>query len=193
MTAFAAGGKPKRSIESIRIERTYRNVLTLFLSGQLPSFTHERHVHVANILRHLPYGRELMHLGVQTMAYRLFVPDKFSRDTTDFWWDCLDGTLPDPALFADLPGGAGGEVGVTPSTGAGPDGPFAGSPPRASSSGHLRPREGRTRECRCGCPPRGAAEQGAAAGTGGWVNAARPAGARRRRASGRRPGGRSRS
>ncbi len=109
MTSFAASGKPKRSIESIRVERTYRNVLTLFLSGQLPNFTHERHVHVANILRLLPYGRELMHLGLQTMAYRHFVPDKYSAETTDSWWEHLDGALPDPVLFADLPGGADGQ------------------------------------------------------------------------------------
>jgi len=108
VTSFTASGKPKRTIESMRVERTYRNVLTLFLSGQLPNFTHERHVHVANVLRHLPYGRELMHLGLQTMAYRHFVPDKYSAETTDFWWERLDGTLPDPALFADLPGGADG-------------------------------------------------------------------------------------
>ncbi|MDP9363674.1 MAG: hypothetical protein M3Q10_05520 [Chloroflexota bacterium] len=108
MTSFAASGKPKRSIESIRVERTYRNVLTLFLSGQLPNFTHERHAHVANILRHLPYGRELMHLGLQTMAYRHFVPDKYSAETTDYWWERLDGALPAPALFDDLPGGAVG-------------------------------------------------------------------------------------
>ena len=56
MTAFTVNGKPKRSIDSLRIERRYRNVLTLFLSGQMPDFTHQRHVHVANILKHLPYG-----------------------------------------------------------------------------------------------------------------------------------------
>lgn len=108
MTSFTAGGKPKRTIESIAVERRYRNVITLFLSGQLPNFGHERHVHVANILRHLPWGRELMHLGLQTMAYRTFVPDKYSAETTDYWWDRLDGTLPDPAVFDDLPGGAEG-------------------------------------------------------------------------------------
>ena len=53
MTSFTASGKPKRTIESLQIERRYSNVLTLFLSGQLPSFTHQRHVHVANILRRL--------------------------------------------------------------------------------------------------------------------------------------------
>lgn len=86
-------------------------MITLFLSGQLPNFDHQRHVYVANILRHLPFGRELMHLGLQTMAYRHFVPDKYSAETTDYWWDKLDGTLPDPALFDDLPGGACGSDG----------------------------------------------------------------------------------
>lgn len=41
MTAFTANGKPKRSIESLHIERRYRNVMTLFLSGQMPNFTHQ--------------------------------------------------------------------------------------------------------------------------------------------------------
>ena len=42
------------------------------------------------------------------MAYRNFVPDKYSREITDRYWDQLDGALPDPARFADLPGGASG-------------------------------------------------------------------------------------
>ncbi len=109
MTAFTANGKPKRSLESLQIERRYHNVLTLFLSGQLPNFTHQRHVHVANILKHLPYGRELMHLGLQTMAYRHFVPNKYSAEITDRYWEMLDGTLPDPEVFDDLPGGASGQ------------------------------------------------------------------------------------
>lgn len=108
MTTFTASGKPKRTAESVRVQRRYHNVITLFLSGQLPNFSHERHVQVANVLHHLPYGRELMHLGLQVMAYRNFVPDKYDRDTTDDWWDRLDGTLPDPETFEDLPGGAGG-------------------------------------------------------------------------------------
>lgn len=110
MSSFSASGKPKRSIESLQIERRYRNVLTLFLSGQMPNFTHQRHVHVANILKHIPFGRELMHLGLQTMAYRHFVPDKYSAEITDRYWEQLDGTLPDPAEFADLPGGADGNA-----------------------------------------------------------------------------------
>jgi hypothetical protein len=109
MTLLAPTGKPRRSIASLQVERRYRNVITLFLSGQLTAFTHVRHTHVANILRHLPYGRELMHLGLQVMAHRHLIPDKYRADITDRCWDELDGTLPDPAAFADLPGGAGGE------------------------------------------------------------------------------------
>ncbi len=109
MSTFPPTRKPNRSIESIKIERRYANVITLFLSGQLPAFDHGRHVQVAKILHHLPYGRELMHLGLQTMAYRNFVPDKYNAATTDFWWEKLDGTFPDPDKFADLPGGACGE------------------------------------------------------------------------------------
>lgn len=108
MTAFAPSGKPKRSIRSIQVERQYRNVIRVFLAGEMPNFDHRRHVAVANILHHLPYGRELMHLGLQTMAYRRFVPDKYKADITDFYWEQLDGTLPDPADFDDLPGGASG-------------------------------------------------------------------------------------
>lgn len=100
--------KPRLSREAITVERDYRNVINLFLAGRLPNFTHDRHVHVANILRHLPYGRELMHLGLQVMAYRNFVPGKYSPGITDRYWDRLDGTLPDPAVFADVPGGASG-------------------------------------------------------------------------------------
>ena len=100
--------KPKLSREAIRIERTYRNVINLFLAGRLGNFTHERHCHVANILRHLPYGRELMHLGLQTMAYRNFIPEKYSAEITERNWDLLDGTLPDPSHFDDVPGGADG-------------------------------------------------------------------------------------
>ena len=108
MTVTEALAKPRRSIESIQIERRYRNVITHFLSGQMPDFTHQRHVHVANILMHLPFGRELMHLGLQTMAYRHLIPHKYSTEITDRQWELLDGTLPDPSLFADLPGGASG-------------------------------------------------------------------------------------
>lgn len=107
-TGVSASGKPKRTIASLRVERQYRNVIDRFLAGTLPNFTHERHVDVANILHHLPYGRELMHLGLQTMAHRHGIPEKYRADITDLWWERLDGALPDPARFADLPGGADG-------------------------------------------------------------------------------------
>ena len=83
-------------------------MIRFFLAGELPDFNHQRHVDVANILHHLPYGRELMHLGLQVMAHRNFVPDKYSAEITDRYWDMLDGTLPDPSTFDDLPGGACG-------------------------------------------------------------------------------------
>ena len=82
----------------------------------MPDFTHQRHVHVASILKHLPYGRELMHLGLQTMALRHFVPDKYNAEITDYWWDRLDGPLPEPAAFDDLPGGASGRAGAARDT-----------------------------------------------------------------------------
>ena len=47
-------------------------------------------MHVANVLHHLPYGRELMHLGLQTMAHRHGIPEKYRPDITDMWWDRLD-------------------------------------------------------------------------------------------------------
>jgi hypothetical protein len=110
---FTKSGKPKRTIASIQVERRYANVIRLFLAGELPSFNHQRHVDVANILRHLPYGRELMHLGLQVMAHRNFVPDKYSAEITDRYWDTLGGALPDPAAFNDLPGGADGKDGTS--------------------------------------------------------------------------------
>lgn len=100
--------QPRLTREQAVIERTYRNVITLFLAGRLGNFTHQRHVHVANILWHLPYGRELMHLGLQVMAYRNFIPDKYSAEITDREWARLNGALPDPGVFSDVPGGAGG-------------------------------------------------------------------------------------
>lgn len=110
-------GKPKRTIKSIRVERQYANVIRLFLAGELPGFNHERHAHIANILRHLPYGRELMHLRLQVVAHRHFLPDKYSAEITDRYWYLLDGMLPDPAAFEDLPGGCG--CGCSPCDGPG--------------------------------------------------------------------------
>ncbi|HET7092673.1 MAG TPA: hypothetical protein VFI22_04320, partial [Thermomicrobiales bacterium] len=90
MTTFTARGKPKRTIESLRIEHQYRNVIDRFLAGALPNFNHQRHMDIANIRKHLPYGRELMHLGLQTMACRHSIPDKYRADITNLWWDRLD-------------------------------------------------------------------------------------------------------
>lgn len=106
--AFTKGSKPKRTIDSIRIERQFANVIRIFPVGELPDINHQRHVDVANILHHSPYGRELMHLGLQVMAHRAFVPDKYPAEITDRYWDLLDGTLPAPSAFDDLPGGASG-------------------------------------------------------------------------------------
>jgi hypothetical protein len=66
-----------RSINPMRAFQTpsqYRNVIDTFLAGKMPNFSHERHVDVANVLHHFPYGRELMHLGLQVMAYRHGIP-----------------------------------------------------------------------------------------------------------------------
>ena len=105
---FTKSGKPKRTLQSIKVERQFSNVIRLFLAGELPNFSHQRHVDVANILRHLPYGRELIHFGLQTMAHRNFVPEKYSAEITDRHWNLMDGTLPDPDKFNDLPGGSCG-------------------------------------------------------------------------------------
>ena len=99
MTGFTANGKHTRTIASINVERRYRNVITRFLSGQLPNFTHRRHVDVANILHHPPSGGEPMHLGWPTMTYRQFVVGRYSAEITDHYCDQLDGIPPNPSLF----------------------------------------------------------------------------------------------
>jgi hypothetical protein len=86
------------------IEKDYEHILTLFFAGRLPRFNHARHTAVANILYHLPHGRELMHLGLQINATRAGVPEKYSREITDHYWDQLDGRLPEQSEFADLKG-----------------------------------------------------------------------------------------
>ena len=90
-----------RPTEREILER-YEPILTLFFAGRLPGFNHARHVAVGNILRHLPHGRRLMHLGIQVTAIRAGVPDKYDAEITDRCWDELDGTLPDPREFADV-------------------------------------------------------------------------------------------
>jgi hypothetical protein len=86
---------------------SYQPIIDLFLAGKLPRFTHQRHVAIGNILKNMPYGRELMHLGLQVITYRLGVPEKYSKEITDFYWQRLDGTLPALSSFTDVIDGCG--------------------------------------------------------------------------------------
>ncbi len=92
----------KQLAEKPEIEPRYERILTLFFAGQMPGFNHARHIAIANILRRLPHGRELMHLGLQITATRAGVPEKYSREITDRYWDQLNGDLPDLMEFADV-------------------------------------------------------------------------------------------
>src|SRR5262245_16917759 len=95
--------REQKSINSAReVEKQYERILTLFFSGRMPRFNHARHIAIANILRCLPHGRELMHLGLQITATRAGAPEKYSREITDRYWDQLDGDLPDLTEFADM-------------------------------------------------------------------------------------------
>lgn len=85
----------------VDVER-FHPIIDLFLAGRLPGFNHARHVAVARILKNVPNGRALMHLGIQATAIRAGVPGKYSKETTDTEWDRVDGTLPSPADFADV-------------------------------------------------------------------------------------------
>jgi hypothetical protein len=80
----------------------YEPVITLFLAGRMPNMNHARHLAIANLLRHLPHGRELLHLGLQATAIRAGVPEKYSAAITEFYWDRLDGALPALSEFADV-------------------------------------------------------------------------------------------
>lgn len=80
----------------------YQPIIDLFLAGRLPRFDHKRHVAVGNILKNTPYGYELMHLGLQVTTYRLGVPEKYSKEITDFYWNKLSGELPMPTEFDDI-------------------------------------------------------------------------------------------
>jgi hypothetical protein len=80
----------------------FDRIIDLFLSGRLPRFNHARHVAVAKILKRVPNGRSLMHLGLQVTATRHGVPEKYDRAMTDRYWDELGDDLPDPSDFADV-------------------------------------------------------------------------------------------
>jgi hypothetical protein len=80
----------------------YEPIITLFLAGRMPRMNHARHLAIANILRRVPNGRELMHLGIQVTAIRAGKAEKYSRDITDYYWDRLDGVLPPLSEFDDV-------------------------------------------------------------------------------------------
>ena len=82
----------------------YEPIITLFLAGRMPAMSHKRHLAIAEILRRLPNGRELMHLGIRVTAIRKGVPEKYSAEITDYYWDRLDGELPPLSEFADVLG-----------------------------------------------------------------------------------------
>jgi hypothetical protein len=80
----------------------YAPVIDRFLCGTMPRMNHARHLDIANILIHLPHGRALVHLGLQITAIRAGVPEKYSREMTDYYLDRLDGHLPPLDRFADI-------------------------------------------------------------------------------------------
>lgn len=80
----------------------YAHIIDLFLCGKLPNLNHARHVAVARILKHVPHGRELMHLGIQVTATRAGVPGKYSREVTDAEWEKVEPGLPDAEEFSGL-------------------------------------------------------------------------------------------
>lgn len=81
----------------------FEPIVSLFLSGRMPGMNHARHVALARVFKTLPFGRELLHLGLQVTATRAGVPQKYDRALTDAWWDRIEGA---PSLrdFADVPG-----------------------------------------------------------------------------------------
>lgn len=79
----------------------FEPMLMLFFAGRMPGMNHARHVAVARILKQMPHGRELMHLGLQVTAIRAGVPEKYSRALTDTWWQQVEGE-PSLADFADV-------------------------------------------------------------------------------------------
>ena len=80
----------------------YEPIITLFLAGRMPRMNHERHLAIAEIMRRLPNGRELMHLGIRVTAIRAGKAGKYSAEITDYYWDRLDGELPPLSEFSDV-------------------------------------------------------------------------------------------
>ena len=83
------------------MDDAFEPIVTLFLAGRLPRMSHARHVAVARVLKTVPHGRALMHLGLQVTAIRHGVPEKYDRDVTDRYWDAIEGA-PSLADFADV-------------------------------------------------------------------------------------------
>lgn len=77
-------------------------VVDLFLAGKLPGMNHARHVAVAQLLKAMPHGRELMHLGLQVTVTRLGVPEKYDAALTDRCWEEVGPGEPSEAAFADV-------------------------------------------------------------------------------------------
>jgi hypothetical protein len=77
-------------------------VVDLFLAGRLPKMNHARHVAVAQLLKQVPHGRELMHLGLQVTVTRLGVPEKYDAAVTERCWAEIGSVLPERAAFEDV-------------------------------------------------------------------------------------------
>jgi len=99
-TETPPAASPRAASEAEDLAR-FEPILTLFFAGRMPRMNHARHVALGNILRHVPHGRELMHLGIQVTAIRAGKAEKYSKAITDRCWDELDGRLPALAEFAD--------------------------------------------------------------------------------------------
>jgi hypothetical protein len=84
------------------MEPWMERVVDLFLAGRLPGMNHARHVAVAQILKHVPHGQKLMHLGLQATAIRAGVPEKYDAAVTDRYWAEIETALPAEESFKDL-------------------------------------------------------------------------------------------
>ena len=84
------------------MEAWMERVVDLFLAGRLPGMNHARHVAVAQILKHVPHGRELMHLGLQVTATRAGVPEKYDAAVTERCWAEIDAVPPTKSGFSDV-------------------------------------------------------------------------------------------
>jgi hypothetical protein len=84
------------------MESWMERVVDLFLAGRLPKMNHARHVAIARILKNVPHGQKLMHLGLQATAIRAGAPEKYDAAVTDRYWAAIDTPPPDAFDFADV-------------------------------------------------------------------------------------------